>query len=225
MLKAATGRVANLLDEHTPVNRLPLELLTRIFDLAVDHGSEEHAKQIIPLTHICRYWRTTLLSYPRVWSTVCVKPGDPGVISEWLARSQNVPLTVIVEFADSFIHPPCHYEDSATATLADHNHPRVCPRHEAVLSLDQLLPHCSRIYDLSILLPSFYSGWDTDDHEGYPTLLHHNFFRESFPNLQRLDFRATHVEYERYTIPILDLFAKKLPRLQELKYLGVVGVR
>ena len=41
------GRVTKLLDECTPMNRLPLEPLARIFDLAVDHGSKEHAKQII----------------------------------------------------------------------------------------------------------------------------------------------------------------------------------
>ena len=34
------------------MNRFPSELLTRIFDLAVDHGSGEHAKQDILLTRL-----------------------------------------------------------------------------------------------------------------------------------------------------------------------------
>ena len=91
------------------MNWFPSELLTRIFDLAVERGSGEHAKQVAPLTHVCQYWRTVLLSYPRIWSTVCMKPGNPSFISEWLARSQEVPLTVIAEFADPYSHIVCSY--------------------------------------------------------------------------------------------------------------------
>ena len=184
VLKAATGRVANLLNEGTPTYRLPPEILARILYLAVDHGSEEHAGQVIPLTHVCQYWRTLLLSYPRMWSTLCMKPGNPIVISEWLTRSQNAPLTVIAEFTDAYEHPPCRYEDLATATLADTFDLDVCPRHEAVLSLDQLLPHRSRIRDLTILFHSSDPDWDDGDH-GEPELLHHHFFKNGLPNLQR----------------------------------------
>ena len=146
--------MADLLNDNTSTDRLPPELLTRIFDLAVDCGSEEHAKQITSLAHVCRYWRTALLSYPGIWSTVYMKPGDPRIISEWLARSQKAPLTVIAEFNDSYHHPRCRYEDDAAATLGDKCYIGVCPRHQAILSLDQLLPHRSRIRDLTILLHS-----------------------------------------------------------------------
>ena len=225
VLRTATGHIANLLNEHTPTHRLPSELLTRIFDLSVDHGSGEFAKQIIPLTHVCRYWRAVILSYPMIWSTLYMKPGNPNLISDWLARSQKVPLTIIAEFGDSYEHPPCRYQDSATATLADGDEPEVCPRHQAVLSLDKLLPHRSRIRDLNILFHSSDPEWDDDDHDDDdPTLLYHLFFEKTLPNLQRLDFRAVHVENDRYMIPIPDsLFGKKLPRLKELKYLGVIG--
>ena len=125
---------------------------------------------------------------------------------------------------DEYEHPSCRYEDSATATLADTHVLEVCPRHEAILSLDQLLPHRFRIHDLTILVHSSDPDWDEDDHSGEPKLLYHCFFREPLPNLQRLDFRAAHVEQSRYVIPIPDsLFAGSLPRLEELKYLGVSG--
>ena len=153
-----------------------------------------------------------------------MKPGVPNVISEWLVRSQKVPLTIIAEFTDTFEHPPCRYQDSATAAPADGDNTEVCPRHKAVLSLDTLFPHRSRIRDLNILFRSSDPEWDDDDHEDEPTLLYHRFFREALPNLQRLDFRALHVEDDRYMIPIPhSLFAKRLPRLKELKYLGVTG--
>ena len=221
VLRIATRRVSVLLNEYSPTYRLPPEILTRILSLAVDHGSEEHAKQIIPLTHVCRYWRTLILSYPRMWSTLCMKPGNPVVISEWLARSQNVPLTIIAEFTDAYEHPLCRYQDSETAVLENPRVLRVCPRHKAILSLDQLLPHHSRIHDLKILFHSSDPDWADDDHRDEALLFYHRFFEETLPNLQCLDFRATHVEQQRYTIPIpAHLFAGKLPRLKELKYLG-----
>ena len=153
-----------------------------------------------------------------------MKPGNPSVISEWLSRSKKVPLTVIAEFTDTFEHLPCRYQVSATATLADNDDPEVCPRHKAVLSLDQLLPHRSRISDLNVSLHSSDPDWDDYDHNGEPELLNHSFFRKTLPNLQRLDFRAAHIEQTRYVVPIPDLlFAGELPRLEELKYLGVAG--
>ena len=150
-----------------------------------------------------------------------MKPGDPGLISEWLSRSQKAPLTVIAEFTDTYVHFPCRYEDSATTALADNNYPGVCIRHYAVLSLDRLFPHRSRIRNLKILLQSSDPCWDDDDHDGEPKLLCHRFFRQALPNLQHLDFRAVHVEQDRYMIPLPGtLFSKTLPRLKELKYLA-----
>ena len=225
VLRTAIERVENLLNEGTPTHRLPPEIMTRILSLAVDHGSEEHTKQIIPLTHVCRYWRTLLLSYPRTWSTLCLKPGNPAIISEWLSRSQGVPLTVVAEFTDAYEHPPCRYKDSAKATLADTYDLEVCPRHKAALSLDQLLPHRSRIRDLDILIRSSDPLWGDEDHRGEPPLLYHHFFKKTLPNLHRLDLRATHIEETRFTIPIPALLfgGVLLPRLKELKYLGVNG--
>ena len=198
--------------------------MTGILYLSVDHDSKEHIGQVIPLTRVCRYWRALLLSYPRMWSTLCLKPGNPSGISEWLVRGQDAPLTIIAEFFDAYEHPPCRYEDSATATLADTHHLKACPRHEAVLSLDQLLPHRSRIHDLTILVHSSDPDWDDGSHDGEPMVLYHHFFRETLPNLRRLDFHVAHVEGTRLVIPIPDpLFAGQLPRLRGLKYLGVFG--
>ena len=152
-----------------------------------------------------------------------MKPGDPSVISEWLTRSQKAPLTVIAEFNDSDEHPPCRYQDDATATFDDNDHVEVCPRHRAILSLDQPLPHRSRIRDLTIFLYSSDPDWDEDGLDGEPTLLYHHFFAKALPNLEYLDFRAAHVEQIIDVIPVPDsLFAGFVPRLKELKYLGVV---
>ena len=76
------------------------ELWMRIFDLSVDHGSEEHAKQVTPLTRVCWYWGMVFLHYPRIPFKVCMKPGNRSVVSEWLTPSHRFPLTVIAEFTD-----------------------------------------------------------------------------------------------------------------------------
>ena len=99
--------------------------------------------------------------------------------------------------------------------------------HKAILALDELLPHRSRICDLSIVLYSSDPDWvDEDDRgqHGELTLLHHHFFRKALPNLQHLKFRAAHTESSRYMIPTPgSLFAAGLPRLKELKYVGASG--
>ena len=60
----------------------------------------------------------------------------------------------------------------------------------------------------------------TTNHRFYTT----SFFKETLPNLQRLDFRTNHVEFFKYRIPAPDsLFAGRLPRLKDLKYLGIAG--
>ena len=153
--------------------QLPSELWTGIFSIAVDHGSEQLPEQLIPLTHVCRYWRTALLSHPTIWSTLCMKPGNPSFISEWLARGQNAPR----------------------------------------------MRDLTIVYRLSEPLPVWDIGYDYG-----PGLLHRCFFRETLPNLQHLDFRATHVEFYVPMIPTPgSLFGKSLPRLKELKYLGATG--
>ena len=121
-------------------------------------------------------------------------------MSEWPARSQDIPLTL-----------------SATHGLD------VYTRYEVVLSLDQPLPYCSRMRGVSILVQSSDPHWDEGDHSGEPTLLNRPFFRETLPNPQRLDFRATHIRTNQtYDLPEL-LFVGELLRLKELGYLRVTG--
>ena len=153
-----------------------------------------------------------------------MKPGNPNIISEWLVRSQKLPLTVIAEFTDVYEHPACRHEDSATATLACTDVLDVCPRHKAVLSLNQLLPHRPRICHLDISVRFSDPCWEEVESEEEPPLLYHRFFREPLPNLQSLGFRADHIEQPGRSIPVSDLlFAGELPRLEKLEYFGVTG--
>ena len=154
-----------------------------------------------------------------------MKPGNPMFISESLARAQRLPLTLFMEFADTSEHPPCRYPDSATTALDVPDEPRICSRHRAALSLDRLLPHRSRVHGINFLLNSSNPDWEDGGHsDNDPILLYHQFFSEGLQNLQRLDFRAIHLDEEGLTIVTpASFFAMHLPHLKELKYLGASG--
>ena len=75
-----------------PVNRLPPEILSRIARDVPHKYSNIDVQRIIPLTHVCRYWRTSILSVPENWTLIssCSK-----LLAELsLERSRAAPLEV-----------------------------------------------------------------------------------------------------------------------------------
>ncbi|KAA1479414.1 hypothetical protein DENSPDRAFT_145823 [Dentipellis sp. KUC8613] len=84
-----------------PVNRLPAEVLTRVFSFlqVLDPPRNlDHAKPAVPhdigwlrATHVCRQWRIAALGHPRLWSNVRVSLGAKWM-NAFLDRAQTVPL-------------------------------------------------------------------------------------------------------------------------------------
>lgn len=78
------------------INRLPSELISKIFEIA----SEDQDGAIVLLSHVCRDWRRIAFSSPRAWSKVLVdlspSSNDPRVARSlaYLARSGACPLDV-----------------------------------------------------------------------------------------------------------------------------------
>jgi hypothetical protein len=82
-----------------PIGRLPPELLSMIFELVTtppEYDSTPTLRDVISLTHVCRYWRTILLNSNSVWSDVYLKGQDPGLISQQLERCGDAALNVNV---------------------------------------------------------------------------------------------------------------------------------
>jgi len=52
-----------------PVNRLPPEILSCIARCSLDENSVD-VKSIIPFTHVCRYWRESIISTPGNWTLI-----------------------------------------------------------------------------------------------------------------------------------------------------------
>ena len=74
---------------------LPNELLIRIFEFVVfaDQTLPNRWRAAVPLSHVCRYFRRTVLSCPLLWSDIS---GNADMASLSLTRSKDVLLDVTV---------------------------------------------------------------------------------------------------------------------------------
>ena len=52
-----------------PVNRLPPEIISDIIQY-IPEEYERDASSIIPMTHVCRYWRESIISSPENWTRI-----------------------------------------------------------------------------------------------------------------------------------------------------------
>ena len=52
-----------------PVNKLPPEVLSRVAECSLDEDAYD-ARSIVPLTHVCQYWRESIISAPENWTLV-----------------------------------------------------------------------------------------------------------------------------------------------------------
>lgn len=101
-------------DSTPPINRLPPELLTRIFLLLNQEASSEQSikKDPLPacflLSHVCQSWRDLALACSELWADTGYFFA-PALGTLMLSRSRNAPLTV--RFAAMFSTPedlvPC----------------------------------------------------------------------------------------------------------------------
>ena len=71
-----------------PINRLHPEVIA----LCATFISDADPKPIVPLTHVCRYWRRAITSSPRNWASI--GSGWKGLVPLCLERAGAVPLTV-----------------------------------------------------------------------------------------------------------------------------------
>ncbi|KLO15327.1 hypothetical protein SCHPADRAFT_927253 [Schizopora paradoxa] len=72
---------------------LPNELLVRIFEFVVfgDRTLPNRWRAAVPLSHVCQYFRNTILACPLLWSDIS---GNGGIAALSLSRSKEVPLNV-----------------------------------------------------------------------------------------------------------------------------------
>ena len=71
-----------------PVNKLPPEIIPRIAQHILQGNTDTYP--IIPLTHVCRYWRQSIISAPENWALI--SSDRIGLMALTLERSGAAPL-------------------------------------------------------------------------------------------------------------------------------------
>ena len=74
-----------------PVNRLPPEIISHI-SRCVLGGDAIDTRSIVPLTHVCRYWRDSIISTPDNWTPISNEREGLAALS--LERAKAAPLTI-----------------------------------------------------------------------------------------------------------------------------------
>ena len=108
---------------------------------------------LVKMTHVCQYWRTTLISFPHLWSSVFVKTDRDEFVAACLERSQRVPLAVHLDMKYGNDSNSCESHDCKcsrwTSLLGVNRDP--CSYHTAILPLLNS-HHLERIRKLHIRL-------------------------------------------------------------------------
>ena len=74
-----------------PINRLPPETLSQIAQYVLGPSARD-VVEIIPLTHVCRYWRASIISFPGNWTLISSR--DMRLTTLCLERSRAAPLKI-----------------------------------------------------------------------------------------------------------------------------------
>jgi len=123
-LEQALKAVLSLRNEFSPINQLPMETLSHIFDLvcAQDQDANRfYTHHATKLAQVCSQWRFNVISNPLLWSMVHVsRKTQPEFIALCLERSEDTPLDITLEIRGGlsvFISLP-DYPRSATLFFA-----------------------------------------------------------------------------------------------------------
>lgn len=84
---------------HSPVHRLPSELLASIFTMGVMSIEEDDSLLLTTLMLVCRHWKEVALGTPLLWSRIVTGIHRPlSKAFRKLERSKSIPLHICVDF-------------------------------------------------------------------------------------------------------------------------------
>ena len=188
-LKNAVRAVSAAQNAFSPINKLPPEIIVSISEFVVESRSWKSMFDLVKMTHVCRCWRTTLIPFPHLWSSVFVKNDRKEFVTACLERSQRVPLAVRLdmEYGHNRNSRESHGCKCSLWTSSTGINRDPCDYHTAILPLlnDH---HLERIRKLDVRLTiSYYT-------EGIETHIFKNAFGDlkpcasSLPSLENLSF-------------------------------------
>ena len=150
--------------------------------------------EIVKMTHICQYWRFTLISHPHLWASIFVKNDRKDFVAACLERSREVPLTVNLDLkhGDYEDYPNCTCLRNEWSSGMRINESDPCRYHTTI---DPLLKaeHLQRIRKLDIHLSMLDDcAEDGPDQDLKDALDDFQFFKFPVPALESLSFRVDH---------------------------------
>jgi hypothetical protein len=80
-----------LVNELSPINCLPPEVISAV----PKYWPTDSQGDLIRATHVCRYWRTTIVASPSLWNVV--KSGNEARMRAFIHRSQPYPLSMEIK--------------------------------------------------------------------------------------------------------------------------------
>lgn len=108
-MKSLVRKTLPLRNLVAPINRLPSEILSAIFEYSMDEpppvnlGAEEFKNPQWPKIHsVCQYWRQVALGTSKLWSYIYSPPNIPissegNVVSMSLSRARAIPLRFYIQ--------------------------------------------------------------------------------------------------------------------------------
>ena len=146
--------------------------------------------ELVKMTHVCQYWRTTLISFPHLWSSIFVKNDRKEFVAACLERSREVPLTVSLRlkygtYRNYRESPKCTcFQLSSTIRVSEKN---PCSYHTTILPLlhDD---HTERIRKLDVHLTLVENPDDTTNNIFMDALSDLKIFGLPLPFLESLSF-------------------------------------
>ncbi|EIM83542.1 uncharacterized protein STEHIDRAFT_170794, partial [Stereum hirsutum FP-91666 SS1] len=88
---------------HSSINRLPIEILAHIFELAKTSDwrvyGDQQSGRIVRMSLVCRHWRHVALGFPSLWSTIQLRHESTynfEFAALCLERSRYSPLTIVI---------------------------------------------------------------------------------------------------------------------------------
>ena len=117
-----------------PADRLPLKVLARIL---VFRTLE---RTLVTATHVCRHWRSAILSVPDLWTNIPCR--DPHLSRTFERRPNRHPRYLTVFQSPDPRHPESSYREDAVAT--SHSIKSGCPFGRPPASRPCLVPRIPR---------------------------------------------------------------------------------
>ncbi|KAE9399819.1 hypothetical protein BT96DRAFT_975687 [Gymnopus androsaceus JB14] len=107
--------IASFRNILAPVRRIPLEIISEIFELALCLPNENifwsanynFARKMFVICGVCVAWRKVAHGTPRIWRKLCLNRRQHlitvergvGYIDDWIARSQSLPLDLYLSIS------------------------------------------------------------------------------------------------------------------------------